>query len=365
MKLNYFFNLIFGVTPFIWLNPPLKPLYEWLIVTSLVLLQLTLSTIEATATYYRTTRMNDWNTALAFYFSIKGVCFVSNVLVLLMGWLRRKDIRNIVVGLEKIDTALESLGVTINYKLERALDICLPISGNIWLWIYICVGTYCYKKPGAQIPKLMTIWFVFEKYIYGVTLSTFIVLLQRQITLRCIALNEAMRNHFLRYQDIEDRDQKNVILSLATVFGDLEKCFREMSSCFGLQLMAFICPYMMNTIHVLFTTYFVLEGTESFTTLVGLEAAFVVVSTIFFLHLVTTATYATNEVQIINPIRIYIRVNNGFLQGHRTGRILHEIINDRQHKQLNKEVELIKYVVMDFKCDLFLALFILQADQPL
>ena len=68
----------------------------------------------------------------------------------------------------------------------------------------------------------MTIWYLLEKYIYGVTLSTFIVFLQRQIALRFLALNDAMRNHFLRYQEVEDRDKEKVLLSLASVFGDLE-----------------------------------------------------------------------------------------------------------------------------------------------
>lgn len=236
LGLTYAFAFIFGATPFIWKKPPLKPIYETLIVSLVVLIQLTTCSFEVFGTFKRTSEIKYWRLEVLIYFMIKGICALSNLIIFIKGMLKRKSMQRILTSLEHSDLALVSLGVRVNHRKERIINLIEFIIGNILILIFTYVAGFIYVKPGNPVSPWLIVWFVYSKNIYGMLLYIYVINVQRAIMLRNQALNEALRKHFLRYQESEVADKEGVLLSICTLHGNLEMCFRQLSRCFGIQV---------------------------------------------------------------------------------------------------------------------------------
>lgn len=73
-------------------------------------------------------------------------------------------------------------------------------------------------------------------YIYCTIFSLYAAVMQRTVLLRFRALNDVLKNYFLRYQEIETDDKEDYLISLAILHGKLEICYRSLSDSFGIQV---------------------------------------------------------------------------------------------------------------------------------
>jgi hypothetical protein len=236
IKPIYILAFLLGVTPFLWRRPPWKKLHETILVATITLFHTAVCLRELIGVRARFLRFPFWTLDTYLYFWILLTCSFSNLILLFVGFIRRRGMHDTLQRLEDVDERLATLGVRVNHSREQRICYFVTITGNASFAMYIFfagiihITKFKFKDPWTTALSL------YIHYIYCTIFSLYAAVMQRTVLLRFRALNDVLKNYFLRNQEIETDDKEDYLISLAILHGKLEICYRSLSDSFGIQV---------------------------------------------------------------------------------------------------------------------------------
>lgn len=238
LKPLYVLCLVFGVTPFIWTDPKLKPVCELLIVSIVALFHSTINIVDMVGwvlVQVQTMDQSNQDIGQLIYLIIKLLYSGVNLLAVLVSVVKRRDYRRTIESLECCDRQLMKLRLPLDYRGETQRNVTLLLVSNVIVLVYITICSFVYHGLQPQKSVAMSFLRFFFKYIFMELLSLYAIMVQGAILTRFQAVNQGLRQYFIHGTSPEAEGQV-VLLSLASIHDQLTVVYKTHSSCIAIQV---------------------------------------------------------------------------------------------------------------------------------